>query len=104
MARINRGHGEKREESVAVAIDKDKGSENAIKWAVDHLLTRGQPLTLLHVKHTSSSEGADSQGGGAQAQSLFLSYRSFCSKKNVSSNYILPNYFLLCIILYFTVT
>lgn len=103
MARINRGHGEKREESVAVAIDKDKGSENAIKWAVDHLLTRGQPLTLLHVKHTSSSEGADSQGGGAQAQSLFLSYRSFCSKKNVSSN-ILPNYFLLCIILYFTVT
>ncbi|PQM40210.1 hypothetical protein Pyn_17184 [Prunus yedoensis var. nudiflora] len=86
MARINRGHGEKREESVAVAIDKDKGSENAIKWAVDHLLTRGQPLTLLHVKHTSSSEGADSQGGGAQAQSLFLSYRSFCSKKNIKCN------------------
>ncbi|KAI5337636.1 hypothetical protein L3X38_016907 [Prunus dulcis] len=86
MARINRGNGEKREESVAVAIDKDKGSENAIKWTVDHLLTRGQPLTLLHVKHTSSSEGADSQGGGAQAQSLFLSYRSFCSKKNIKCN------------------
>ncbi|KAM1011577.1 hypothetical protein ACFX13_047669 [Malus domestica] len=50
MSRIVRGQGEKREESVAVAIDKDKGSEHAIKWAVDHLLARGQPLTLLHIK------------------------------------------------------
>lgn len=93
MARISRGQGEKREESVAVAIDKDKGSENAMKWAVDHLLTRGQPLTLLHVKHTASSEGADGQVGGTQAQSLFLSFRSFCSKKNVSSILLLHYFF-----------
>lgn len=45
MSRVVRGQGEKREESVAVAIDKDKRSEHAIKWAVDHLLARGQPLT-----------------------------------------------------------
>ena len=40
---------------VAVAIDKDKGSQNALKWAVDNLVTRGQTLTLIliHVKITS---------------------------------------------------
>ncbi|THU66306.1 hypothetical protein C4D60_Mb05t12750 [Musa balbisiana] len=38
---------------VAVAIDKDKGSQNALKWAVDNLLARGQTLTLIHVKLTS---------------------------------------------------
>ncbi|KAF5748641.1 Kinase protein with adenine nucleotide alpha hydrolases-like domain putative isoform 1 [Tripterygium wilfordii] len=51
MARKN---GEKKEDNVAVAIDKDKGSQYALKWAVDHLLSRGQSLTLLHVKQTPS--------------------------------------------------
>ncbi|XP_048432715.1 U-box domain-containing protein 52-like [Pyrus x bretschneideri] len=82
MSRIVRGQGERREESVAVAIDKDKGSEHAIKWAVDHLLARGRPLTLLHVDQTSSPEGSDPQ----QTQGLFLSFRSFCSKKNIKCN------------------
>ncbi|KAM0957113.1 hypothetical protein ACFX13_025916 [Malus domestica] len=78
MSRIVRGHGGKRGESVAVAVDKDKGSEHAIKWAVDHLLTRGKPLTLLHVNQT----GSDPQ----QTQGLFLSFRSLCSKKNIKCN------------------
>lgn len=37
---------------VAVAIDKDKGSQNALRWAVDNLMSRGQTLTLVHVKVT----------------------------------------------------
>lgn len=45
----------KKEEVVAVAIDKDKGSHYALKWTVDHLLTRGQVLTLIHVKQRASS-------------------------------------------------
>ncbi|GAY37313.1 hypothetical protein CUMW_028120 [Citrus unshiu] len=52
MARRN---GDKQEEAVAVAIDKDKGSQYALRWAVDHLLSRGQNLTLLHVKQRVSS-------------------------------------------------
>lgn len=52
MARRN---GEKKEETVAVAIDKDKSSQQALKWTVDHLLTKGQALTLLHVKQNPSS-------------------------------------------------
>lgn len=35
---------------VAVAIDKDKNSHNALKWAIDHLLQKGQTLILIHVK------------------------------------------------------
>ena len=52
MARRN---GERRDESIAVAIEKDKGSQYALKWAVDHLMSRGQSITLLHVKNKPSS-------------------------------------------------
>lgn len=52
---MGRNNAEKKEDSVAVAIDKDKGSQYALKWAIDHLLTRGQSLTLLHVKQKPSS-------------------------------------------------
>lgn len=53
MARRSR---DSREERVAVAIDKDKGSQYALKWAVDRLLSRGQSLTLLHVKQKGKTE------------------------------------------------
>lgn len=35
--------------SVAVAIDKDKTSQNALKWTMDNLTSRGQTLALIHV-------------------------------------------------------
>lgn len=49
------GGGEKKEEVVAVAIDKDKSSQYALKWTVDHLITRGQTVVLLHIKNRASS-------------------------------------------------
>ncbi|KAK4430872.1 hypothetical protein Salat_0849000 [Sesamum alatum] len=39
---------------VAVAIDKDKGSQHALKWAVDNLLDKGQTVVLIHVLLRSS--------------------------------------------------
>ncbi|KAG6431590.1 hypothetical protein SASPL_109669 [Salvia splendens] len=45
-----RGNGEKNQETVAVAIDKDKGSQAALKWAVDHLLGKGKNVTLVHIQ------------------------------------------------------
>lgn len=50
----HRGNGEKNQETVAVAIDKDKGSQAALKWAVDHLLGKGKNVTLIHVKLKNS--------------------------------------------------
>jgi len=35
---------------VAVAIDKKKGSQTALKWAVDNLLMRSATVILIHVK------------------------------------------------------
>ncbi|KAL6137795.1 hypothetical protein ACLB2K_063084 [Fragaria x ananassa] len=97
-----RGKAERREESVAVAIDKDRGSQYAIKWAIDNLLSRGQALTLLHVKHTTNA--VPNQSGSsvsmsdvkedvakvyrkqleAQAKELFLPFRCFCTKKAIN--------------------
>lgn len=51
--------GEKKEAKgyglAAVAIDRDKGSQNAIKWAIDNILTKGQTLVLIHVKLRAAS-------------------------------------------------
>lgn len=35
---------------VAVAIDRDKNSQTALKWATDNILHKGQTLILIHVK------------------------------------------------------
>lgn len=40
---------------VAVAIDKDKGSQHALRWAADSLLSKGQTVILIHVLHKTSS-------------------------------------------------
>ena len=43
---------------VAVAIDTGKGSQNAIRWAIDHLLPKGSTVVLIHVKHKPASLSA----------------------------------------------
>lgn len=52
--------GGKKESLVAVAIDKDKGSQHALKWAIENLLQKGQPLLLIHVKIKSSGSAPQS--------------------------------------------
>lgn len=52
MYRSGGGHGGGQKKGlVAVAIDKDKGSQYALKWAVENLLSRGQTVVLIHVLH-----------------------------------------------------
>ncbi|KAL8488253.1 hypothetical protein ACS0TY_024051 [Phlomoides rotata] len=67
---------------VAVAIDKDKGSQAALKWAVDHLLAKGKSVTLLHVKLKNSSSYIEGKGD-SQAKELFLPFRCFCTRKDI---------------------
>ncbi|KAK4793725.1 hypothetical protein SAY86_024160 [Trapa natans] len=88
----------KREESVAVAIDKDKASQYALKWAVDNLLAKGQQLTLLHVKTKSSLPSSMpmmdnddvsrtyKQQLENQSKELFLPFRCFCTRKEIQCN------------------
>lgn len=59
---------------IAVAIDKDRGSQIALKWAVDNLLARGQTIILIHVKVKASGTPFSQSGN---SKSLFLSSTTF---------------------------
>jgi hypothetical protein len=39
----------------AVAVDGDKSSQHALKWAADHVLARAQSFYLVHVRRKNSS-------------------------------------------------
>ncbi|KAF3616806.1 hypothetical protein FXO37_34940 [Capsicum annuum] len=88
--------GEK-DKATVVAIDKDKGSQYALKWAIDNLIGRGKNVTLLHVKirPSNSLPNADVSDGtprvyksdpDTQAKELFLPFRCFCNRKNIQVN------------------
>ncbi|KAG7020948.1 U-box domain-containing protein 35, partial [Cucurbita argyrosperma subsp. argyrosperma] len=94
-----RGGAHKKDESVAVAIDKDKFSQQALKWTIERLLSRGQVLTLLHVKHkpshSTTNVGSNSDSDDAvahkqqvdnQAHQFFLPFRCFCTRSNIPCN------------------
>ncbi|XP_022847253.1 U-box domain-containing protein 35-like isoform X2 [Olea europaea var. sylvestris] len=92
-------NGDKKEEMVAVAIDKDKGSQAALKWAVDNLLSKGKRVTLIHVKQKTSiavamgsqaslcdkGDVANTYKGPTDSitKEMFLPYRCFCTRKNI---------------------
>ncbi|MCD9641078.1 hypothetical protein HAX54_026912 [Datura stramonium] len=96
MMSQRRNSGEK-EKATVVAIDKDKGSQYALKWAVDNLIGKGKNVTLLHVKvrPSNSLPNADVNDGtprvyrsdpDSQAKELFLPFRCFCNRKNIQVN------------------
>ncbi|WOL19794.1 U-box domain-containing protein 52-like [Canna indica] len=64
---------------VAVAIDKNKGSQNAVKWAADNLVLKGQTLTLIHVNNRNHSSPADHQ-----TKEIFLPFHCFCMRKDIN--------------------
>lgn len=62
---------------VAVAIDRDKGSQNALKWAVDNLLTRNSIVILIHVKTQTPSLSPSPSLFTPCEHTLFLSCSGF---------------------------
>ncbi|WJX70143.1 hypothetical protein P8452_54284 [Trifolium repens] len=90
---------------VAVAIDKDKGSQYALKWAADNLLNRGQTLILIHVSLVAGTTSASSRGCEAAiicnvsstsaasspqrnqldnaTKDLFLTFHCYCTRKDI---------------------
>ncbi|KAJ6383195.1 hypothetical protein OIU77_031588 [Salix suchowensis] len=80
---------------IAVAIDKDKGSQIALKWAIDNLLVKGQTVILIHVNLKSSlssysasprlNQISDSSGtSSSDSKDLFLPFRCFCTRKDIN--------------------
>ncbi|KAF3336755.1 U-box domain-containing protein 35-like protein [Carex littledalei] len=85
---------------VAVAVDGDRNSQYALKWAGDHLLTHGQIFYLLHIRRkiTSVSTRDDylpiSNGDDEvaskfleqcdlQTRELLLPFQCFCNRRGL---------------------
>ncbi|KVH95617.1 hypothetical protein Ccrd_002339 [Cynara cardunculus var. scolymus] len=91
---------------IGVAIDKDKGSQSALKWTADNLLGKGQIVYLLHVKIKHSVPFSSSVSfaqkpnkmsdlhpddslmidADSQLRELFLPFRCFCTRKEIKSH------------------
>lgn len=41
--------------TTAVAVDKDKNSQQAVKWTVDHLLINTPVVVLIHVRNPAAT-------------------------------------------------
>ncbi|XP_045822709.1 U-box domain-containing protein 35 [Trifolium pratense] len=91
---------------VAVAVENNKTSQYAAKWAVDNLLPKDQHLLLVHVRQKASSiptttgnhvpiDGNDDlarvymQQMDNESKELFASFRVFCNRKNIQCKEIL---------------
>ncbi|XP_057415973.1 U-box domain-containing protein 52-like isoform X2 [Lotus japonicus] len=85
---------------VAVAIENNKTSQYAVKWAVDNILPKEQHLLLVHVRQRASSiptptgnnislDGNDDvaraykQQMDNESRELFASFRVFCNRKSI---------------------
>ncbi|KAJ0247928.1 Kinase with adenine nucleotide alpha hydrolases-like domain-containing protein [Hirschfeldia incana] len=75
--------------SVAIAIDNDKTSQNALKWTMENLTSRGQTLALIHVVPKSQSSDIEEgithkQQLEKQTKHLFVSFHCFCTRKEIN--------------------
>ncbi|XP_042035710.1 U-box domain-containing protein 35-like isoform X2 [Salvia splendens] len=80
---------------VAVAIDKDRGSQIALKWATDNILVKGQTVILVHVRLKQSgsplsspwpnqaSDGGEEIDDDPHLKELFLPLRVLCTRKDI---------------------
>ncbi|CAA0402123.1 unnamed protein product [Arabidopsis thaliana] len=70
--------------STVVAIDKDKNSHFAVRWAVDHLFNMiiNSKMILLHVRLKNSNHGGNIDD--SELNQLFVPYRGYCARKGIS--------------------
>ena len=55
-SRVSKGGGAN--VTTAIAIDKDKNSESAVRWAIDNLVKKVATVILVHVKTTQSLQSS----------------------------------------------
>ncbi|CAA7402953.1 unnamed protein product [Spirodela intermedia] len=81
--------------TTAVAVDKDKNSQQAVRWTVDHLLISSPVVVLIHVRNPAAnhhgfsmsevSPEATREQIESEMSQLFLPYRGFCARKGIQS-------------------
>ncbi|AQK96175.1 lycopene epsilon cyclase1, partial [Zea mays] len=78
--------------TIVVAIDRDRNSQLAVKWVVDHLLSGASHIVLLHVAvHYHTTHGfamvETTQGAlEAEMKEIFVPYRGFFNRNGVSGS------------------
>ncbi|KAF5748337.1 U-box domain-containing protein 51-like isoform X3 [Tripterygium wilfordii] len=66
--------------ATTIAIEKDKNSQHAVRWAVDHLVITNPLVVLIHVKQKNSNQGDAEADDTPQ---IFVPYRGYCARKGV---------------------
>jgi len=77
----------------AIAIDKDKNSQYAVKWAVENIISNNShQCILLHVRsqslHPEDFDATSKEGRPPtkdELQQFFLPYRGFCARKGIKA-------------------
>ncbi|XP_048133374.1 uncharacterized protein LOC125314624 [Rhodamnia argentea] len=89
------GEGGGRERLIAVAIDRDKPSRYALKWAIENVVSSSnQTLKLVHVKSRPSTSllpfpaWSEETQPDAQTAELFLPFRCYCLRRHVRFHFL----------------
>lgn len=83
---------EAREGPIAIAVDRDKTSCQALKWAVEHYIPRGGTIKLVHVVQRSAihangpftDDESSERHQNNKRSTQFLPMRCLCMRRNVS--------------------
>ncbi|KAK8976111.1 hypothetical protein V6N11_007605 [Hibiscus sabdariffa] len=65
--------------TTAVAIDKEKNSHHAVRWAVDHLVVSNPFIVLIHVRNRNQGECESDN----DVNQLFGPFRGYCARKAI---------------------
>ncbi|KAK4410489.1 U-box domain-containing protein 51 [Sesamum angolense] len=72
--------------STVVAVDRDKNSQFAVRWAVENFRMTNRQIILVYVCTQQNLRPQDSETRAltqVELQQLFLPYRGFCARKGI---------------------
>ncbi|CAA7043050.1 unnamed protein product [Microthlaspi erraticum] len=72
----------------AIAIDKDKNSQHALKWAVENIVADSPHCVLLHVQQGNTGPHLQ-HDNHEEAHQFFLPFRGFCARKGIIAKEVL---------------
>ncbi|KAK4422206.1 U-box domain-containing protein 52 [Sesamum alatum] len=71
--------------ATAVAVDRDKHSASAVRWAIDNLLVTNTTLNLVHVKTKAlhNHNGGVPEANNESFEDVFMQFRAYGARKGI---------------------